>query len=142
MSREILIVDDNDQERNIFSTYLQFVGGTVLEAENGEQGLRVAKEHSPSLILLDLTMPVLDGWATLRLLKADPQTRLIPVLALTAHHLERERLIEAGFCGYLEKPIVPFRVLEEIEACIGSFDGSVVSSEPGSRFGPHGRIPW
>jgi CheY-like chemotaxis protein len=142
MTRELLIVDDNPQERNIFATYFQFVGATVLEAENGEQGLHIAKEHSPSLILLDLSMPVLDGWETLRLLKADPRTHWIPVLALTARHLEWERLKEAGFCGYLEKPIVPFRVLEEVEACIGPLHGGAARSENGANPGFHGRVRW
>jgi CheY-like chemotaxis protein len=142
MTRELLIVDDNEQERTIFATYFQFVGASVLEAENGEEGLRMAREHSPSLILLDLSMPVLDGWETLRLLKADARTHWIPVLALTAHHLEWERLKEAGFCGYLEKPIVPFRVLEEVEACIGPLHGSAARSEHSSSPGSLGRARW
>jgi CheY-like chemotaxis protein len=136
MTREVLIVDDNDEEREIFSTYLQFVGGTVLEAENGAEGLRIARAHAPNLILLDLSMPVMDGWETLRLLKADWKTERIPVLALTAHHLDREILIEAGFCGYLEKPIVPFRVLKEVEACIGPLyrGAATVEHRSGSAF--------
>jgi two-component system cell cycle response regulator DivK len=119
MKKIILIIDDNDHERQIFSTYLRFVGGTVLEAANGQEGIRVAQEHIPNLILLDISMPVLDGWQTIERLKRDPATAWIPVVALTANHLEWQRLREAGFCGYLEKPIVPFRVLEEVEHCIG-----------------------
>ena len=142
MTREVLIVDDNEQERTIFSTYLQFVGGTVLEAGNGEEGLRMARERVPSLILLDLTMPVMDGWETLRRLKADPETQWIPVLALTAHHLDGERLREAGFCGYLEKPIVPFHVLAEIEACIGPLHGGEAGSEHSSGSGHRGGGMW
>lgn len=142
MTREVLLVDDNDQERKIFSTYLQFVGGTVLEAENGEEGLRIAREHAPSLILLDLTMPVMDGWETLRRLKADRLTERIPVLALTAHHLDRKLLIEAGFCGYLEKPIVPFRVLKEVEACIGPLYRRSAGVENGTSSAHRGRRLW
>jgi two-component system cell cycle response regulator DivK len=119
MRKTVLIIDDNDHERHIFSSFLRFVGGTVLEARNGEEGLRMAQEHLPTLILLDLSMPVLDGWETIRRLKQEPLTDWIPVIALTAHHLEWGRLREAGFSGYLEKPIVPFRVLEEVEHCIG-----------------------
>ncbi|HET7321139.1 MAG TPA: response regulator [Longimicrobiaceae bacterium] len=133
MSREVLIVDDNQQERKIFSTYLQFVGGTVLEAANGRQGLEMARAHAPSLILLDLSMPVLDGWETLRLLRADPLIQAIPVIALTAYHLEWKCLKEAGFCGYLEKPIVPFRVLEEIETCIGPLHAGTMRVEESSE---------
>jgi two-component system, cell cycle response regulator DivK len=124
MDREILIIDDNDHERDIFASFLRFVGGTVREARNGQEGLDVARAHRPSLILLDLTMPVLDGWGAIVRLRTDPRTEAIPVIALTAHHLEWERLEQAGFCAYLEKPIVPFRVLEEVERCLGSVDSA------------------
>ena len=119
MSKTILIVEDNPEERRIFSTYLQFVGGRLLEASNGQEGLMVAREHRPELILLDLTMPVMDGWQMIRHLKSDPETHLIPVIAITAHHLPKNVLEEEGFCGYLEKPIAPYRVLEEVERCLG-----------------------
>lgn len=142
VSREVLIVDDNQQERKIFSTYLQFVGGTVLETANGKEALCLARDCSPSLILLDLSMPVLDGWETLRCLKSDSLTCCIPVLALTAHHLEWARLKEAGFCGYLEKPIVPFHVLEEIEACIGPLCWSAGGTEQTSVSPSPGSVPW
>jgi two-component system, cell cycle response regulator DivK len=131
MSRTILIIDDNDLERDIFASFLSFAGGRVLEASDGSEGLRVAGSDAPDLILLDLTMPVLDGWETIRRLKAEPRTRGIPVVALTAHHLEWEQLEEEGFCGYLEKPIVPFRVLEEVERCIGTL-GADMDTEPRS----------
>jgi CheY-like chemotaxis protein len=119
MQRTVLVVDDNEHERAIFSRFLSFVGGQVIEAANGEEGVREAQEHLPTLILLDLSMPVMDGWETLRRLQANPLTEPIPVIALTARHLEWERLAEAGFCAYLEKPIVPVRVLREVERCIG-----------------------
>ncbi|HEV2148925.1 MAG TPA: response regulator [Longimicrobiaceae bacterium] len=119
MSKTVLIVDDNEHERQIFARFLGFVGGSVLEAENGEEGLRMAREHLPDLVLLDLTMPVMDGWEALRRLREDPLTGSIPVIALTAHHLDRAVLEEAGFCAYLEKPIVPVRVMQEVERCIG-----------------------
>jgi two-component system, cell cycle response regulator DivK len=119
MSRIILIVDDNPEERTIFSTYLQFVGGRLLEAADGAEGLSMAREHAPDLILMDLTMPVMDGWEAMRHLREDPATAEVPVVAITAHHLPRERLEEAGFCGYLEKPLAPYRVLEEVERCLG-----------------------
>lgn len=142
MSKTILIVDDCDQEREIFSRYLQFVGGAVLEARNGEEGLRLAGEHRPDLILLDLSMPVLDGWETVRRLKRDPATAHVPVLALTAHHLEWRVLEEAGFCGYLEKPIVPFRVMEEVEQCIGRLHHPRLPAERSSTPEPAPRLPF
>lgn len=119
MGKTILIVDGDEHERQIFSRFLRFVGGTVLEAGNGEDGLRVAREHLPDLVLVDLALPVLDGWGTLRRLREDPLTGWIPVIALTAHPLEPGPLERAGFCGCLEKPIVPVGVMREVERCIG-----------------------
>jgi two-component system, cell cycle response regulator DivK len=121
--RTVLIVDDCEQEREIFSRYLEFVGARLIEACNGEEAILAAMEHLPDLVLLDLSMPVLDGWETIRRLREEPATADIPVVALTAHHLEWERLRDAGFRGYLEKPVVPNRVLEEVERCIGRLDG-------------------
>ena len=117
--KTILVVDDDQAQRRIFSRYLQFTGFRALEATDGDEGVRMARQHAPAMILLDLTMPVKDGWETMEALRNDPATAAIPVAAVTASHLEPERLREAGFCGSLEKPIQPFRVLEEIEACIG-----------------------
>jgi len=117
--KAILVVDDDAAQRRIFSKYLDFTGYRVMEAANGAEGLQMAREHAPALILLDISMPVMDGWETMERLREDPTIGGIPTVALTAFHLEPEQLWEAGFCGYLEKPIQPFRVLEEVEACIG-----------------------
>lgn len=130
MSKTVLIVDDNEHERRIFSHFLHFVGGCVLEAGNGEQGLRLAREHLPDLVLLDLTMPVMDGWETLRRLREEPLTGRIPVIALTAHHLDPAALEEVGFCAYLEKPIVPVRVMKEVERCIGRLAPDIAPAHP------------
>lgn len=122
MSRTILIVDDNPEERGIFSAYLHFVGARLLEAADGADGLAIAREELPDLILLDLTMPVMDGWEMIGHLQADVGLRTIPVVAITAHHLEWERLEREGFCGYLEKPLSPHAVLLEVERCLGALD--------------------
>lgn len=119
MSRTILIVEDDPDERRIFSMYFRFVGGEIVEAGNGEEALRAAADHRPDLVLLDLSMPVMDGWETIRRLQTDPETRHIPVVAVTGHHLPWERLEEAGFCGYLMKPLAPYQVLKEVERCLG-----------------------
>lgn len=125
----VLIVDDNPAEREIFSTFLRFVGGRVVEAGDGEEGLRMVEQHWPSLILLDLSMPRMDGWEMMRRLNANPSTAAIPVIALTARRLDRSEMSQAGFCGYLEKPMAPVNVLSEIEACIGSLAGGWFTRE-------------
>jgi two-component system, cell cycle response regulator DivK len=135
VSKTILVIEDNPEERHIFASYLAFVGGRLLEAENGERGLELARTHHPDLILMDLSMPVMDGWEAMRRLHADEETADIPVVAITGHHLPGERLEAAGFCGYLEKPIAPFRVLEEVERCLGPLTRSVDRSAQDSRDG-------
>lgn len=132
----ILVVDDNPAERDVFTTFLQFAGGQVLQAGDGVEALTMIERHRPRLVLLDLSMPRMDGRETMRRLRQDPSLASIPVIALTAQHLEWEDLEEAGFRGYLEKPIQPFRVLEEVEAWIGPLT-------PGEDpKGPRGTLPW
>jgi two-component system, cell cycle response regulator DivK len=118
-SKRILVIEDNQEERTILKTYLEFIGGSVIEAPNGAAGLELASSETPDLILLDLSMPVMDGWETLRRLQDDARTVDIPVVALTAQHLPLEEMESAGFCGYLEKPATPYTVLTEVERCIG-----------------------
>ena len=115
----VLLVDDNEHERKIFSTYLEFVGCTIITAEDGVDGLRLAEEVRPGMILLDLSMPRMDGWEMMKRLQESQALRRIPVIALTASHLEGDQVEEAGFCGYLGKPLAPYRVLEELERCLG-----------------------
>lgn len=117
--KTVLIVDDNLEERKIFSTYFQFVGGRVVEAPDGQEGVKAARDHHPDLIIMDLSMPVMNGWEALRCLQADADLSGIPVIAVTAHHLPRIELEQAGFRGYLEKPLAPYRVLNEVERCLG-----------------------
>ncbi|CAN5782250.1 response regulator [soil metagenome] len=129
MNTTVLIVEDNPEERKIFSTYLEFIGLNLIEARDGEEGLRMAHVHNPDLILMDISMPVMNGWETARRLKSDPETADIPLIALTGHHLPSKRLEEAGFCGYLEKPLAPYRVLEEVERCLGPLDAERAADE-------------
>ncbi|MEX2374551.1 MAG: response regulator [Dehalococcoidia bacterium] len=126
--KKVLIVDDNLEERKIFSTYFQFVGGHVVEAPDGQEGLKAARDHQPDLIIMDLSMPVMDGWEALRRLQSDADLRRIPVIAVTAHHLPRSELEQAGFRGYLEKPLAPYRVLNEVERCLGPIHGLAVEN--------------
>ena len=117
--KTVLVIDDNPHQRAILSSYLEFVGARVVEAPNGEEGVRLARELRPSLVLLDLSMPVLDGWGAIRRLRTDPATAHLPVVALTATPSDWGRLKMAGFTSYLPKPIAPYTVLQEVERCAG-----------------------
>lgn len=120
--KTVLLVEDQPDNRTIYTTILEHGGYAVLEAENGEEGVSRARESRPDLILLDLSMPVLDGWGAVRQLKSDPATARIPVCALSAHVLfdgDKERAEAAGFECYLTKPIEPKQVLQEVANRIG-----------------------
>lgn len=112
----VLLVEDNEDNRTIYTTILRHVGIDVIEAANGEDGIRMARERRPAVILMDVAMPGIDGWEATRRLKADMDTAHIPVIALTAHAMaeDRQRAAEAGCEGYLAKPIEPRRVVEEV----------------------------
>jgi len=117
----ILLVEDNDDNLRIYSTILTYAGYNVLEATDGESGLATARSEQPNLILMDVSIPKIDGWEVTRILKADPATATIPVVALTAHALasDRERATEIGFDGYIPKPAEPRLVLAEVERRVG-----------------------
>jgi two-component system cell cycle response regulator DivK len=113
----VLLVEDNEDNRTIYTTILRHCGHEVAEAANGEEGIRLARELRPAVILMDVAMPGIDGWEATRRLKADPETAHIPVIALTAHAMaeDRQRAVQAGCESYLAKPIEPRRVVEEVE---------------------------
>ena len=113
---KILLVEDNDDNRLVYRTILDHYGFTVLEAADGEEGIRRARTESPDLILMDVSIPKIDGWEATRQLKADPKTASIPIIALTAHALasDRAKAQEAGCDGYLAKPVEPRKVVEEV----------------------------
>lgn len=118
----VLLVEDNADNRSIYATILLFSGYRVLEAENGVEGVRLARDYRPDLILMDLSMPELDGWGAVEQLKADPATRSIPVFALSAHvpfGNTLQRAAEAGFASYLTKPIEPKQILREVASRVG-----------------------
>lgn len=104
---KILLVEDNELNRDMLSRRLQRHGYEVLCAGDGQSGVAMAQEEMPDLILMDLSLPILDGWEATRRLKADSQTRAIPVIALTAHALpgDREQALQAGCDDYDSKPI-------------------------------------
>jgi CheY-like chemotaxis protein len=120
--KRVLIVEDNFDNRTIYSVLLQHAGYDVIQAPDGAEGVRLATRDHPDVILMDLSMPVLDGWEALKRLKSDPATASIPVFALSAHVLfegDFDRAIQAGFAGYFTKPVEPKRVLQELNERIG-----------------------
>jgi CheY-like chemotaxis protein len=105
MPASILIAEDYDDNRELLRIVLSAAGYRVLEAKNGLECVHIAKEHPPDLIMIDLSMPVLDGWAVCRELKADAITAKIPCVAVTAHaETDRERGLKTGFSAYVSKP--------------------------------------
>jgi CheY-like chemotaxis protein len=103
----ILVVEDNERNLKLVRDVLQFAGYQVISARSGEQGVALARQEMPDLVLMDLQLPAMDGAEALRVLRDDPRTRPIPVVAVTAFAMkdDRERALHAGFDGYLEKPI-------------------------------------
>jgi two-component system, cell cycle response regulator DivK len=127
--RTVLVVDHREEERELLCHYLEFVGAHVLFATTGDEGARAATTHRPDLILLDLSLPGVDRLETIRRLKTSPETAAIPVIALSRHPVDGEELSTAGFCASIDHPFVPYRVLEEVERCIGRLDDPVPGSE-------------
>ncbi|MGH7482187.1 MAG: response regulator [Longimicrobiales bacterium] len=119
--KTVLIVEDNEDNRIVYTTILAHHGYEVLEAKNGEEGIQIARDHHPDLILMDISVPVIDGWKATKILKEDHDTAAIPVIALTAHALaeDRETARSVGCDGYLAKPCEPRTVVAEVEKFIG-----------------------
>ena len=116
----ILVVEDNEENRDSLSRRLQRRGFEVLLAEDGQQGVDMARAERPDLILMDMNMPVLDGWEATRQIKADPAVSALPVIGLTAHAMtgDKERAIAAGCTDYHTKPVEFPRLLGQIEAIL------------------------
>lgn len=121
-AKTVLLVEDNEDNRTVYRTILEHFGYEVVEAKNGEDGIRVAKEERPNLILMDISIPIIDGWEATKILKADEATKDIPIIALTAHALatDRSKAEEVGCDGYLAKPCEPRRVVAEVERFLGA----------------------
>lgn len=130
-TKRVLLVDDSFDNRDIYRVVLEFSGYEVFEAANGSEGVRLAAEVHPDLILMDLAMPVMDGWQALRILRTVPKLLEIPVVAISAHVLVKDAYADAkraGFAEYLTKPIEPKRVLEVVRGLIG--DAASAGSPP------------
>ncbi len=119
---KILLVEDNEMNRDMLSRRLRRNGYEVVIATDGQQGVEMAASESPDLILMDMSLPVIDGWEAARRVRENEATRKIPVIALTAHAMagDREKAIEAGCDDYDTKPVEITRLLGKITALIES----------------------
>ena len=117
---KILLVEDNEMNRDMLSRRLQKRGYEVVIAVDGQQGVTLAQSEGPDLIVMDMSLPVLDGWEATRQLKGAPATRAVPIIALTAHAMsgDRERAMEAGADDFDTKPVELPRLLEKIEVLL------------------------
>ena len=119
---KVLLVEDNEMNRDMLSRRLERKGFDVVYAQDGSVAVELAGSEQPTLILMDMSLPVMDGWEATRRIKADPETKGIPIIALTAHAMagDREKAIEAGCEDYDTKPVDFPRLLGKIESLIGS----------------------
>ncbi|MFC4601278.1 response regulator [Cohnella hongkongensis] len=120
----ILLVEDNELNRDMLSRRLARKGYRVLTAEDGRAGVELAASELPALVLMDMSLPVLDGWEATRLLKSDPKTQAIPVIALTAHAMagDERKAYEAGCDDFDTKPVDLPRLLGKIESALAKLE--------------------
>ena len=118
----MLVVDDFADNREMYSEYLSFSGYDVIEATNGKEAVDAARARLPDIIIMDLSLPVMDGWEATRRLKADDRTRRIPVVALTGHALagHSKGASDAGCDSFLAKPCLPDQLVAEIKRMLES----------------------
>lgn len=119
---KILLVEDNEMNRDMLSRRLERKGFEIAIAVDGQEGIEMARNHTPDLILMDMSLPVLDGWEATRQLKADNITSAIPVIGLSAHAMagDRERALEAGCDDYDTKPVELPRLLDKIASFLAA----------------------
>lgn len=124
--KTVLLVEDNEDNLIIYTTILRFGGYRVVQARDGRAALEAARTVAPDLILMDVSIPYVDGLEVTRRLKSDPATKRIPVIALTAHALpsDRDRALEAGCNGYISKPAEPRAVLAAVRRELGAAEAA------------------
>ncbi len=122
MKARILLIEDNEQNRYLLTFLLEQRGHEVVPAMTGLQGLELATKVRPDLILLDIQLPGMDGYAVARALKSDPRLKSVPIVAVTSYAMvgDREKALAAGAEGYIEKPINPETFVSEVERFISS----------------------
>jgi two-component system cell cycle response regulator DivK len=119
---KVLLIEDNEMNRDMLSRRLMRRGFEVVFAVNGKQGVDLARSEKPDIILMDMSLPIMDGWEATRCLKSDDATRSVPVIALTARAMsgDREKAIEAGCDDYDTKPVELDRLIGKIERLLGN----------------------
>jgi|SRR5687768_8516558 len=122
MPKSVLVIEDDRDARNMYSVVLEHAGYTVYQAEDGPAGIVKAREHTPTMVLLDIGLPSMDGWSVCQVLKTDPRTADIQIVVLTAHAFLNEQAQASGctIIGFITKPAAPLRVLDEIQRLIGT----------------------
>jgi two-component system, cell cycle response regulator DivK len=122
---KVLLVEDNEMNRDMLSRRLIRRGFEVVFAVNGKQGVDLARSEKPDIILMDMSLPIMDGWEATRCVKSDDATRSVPVIGLTAHAMsgDREKAIEAGCDDYDTKPVELDRLIGKIERLLGNGKG-------------------
>jgi two-component system cell cycle response regulator DivK len=122
---KVLLVEDNEMNRDMLSRRLIRRGFDVVFAVNGKQGVDLARSEKPDIILMDMSLPIMDGWEATRCVKSDDATRSVPVIGLTAHAMsgDREKAIEAGCDDYDTKPVELDRLIGKIERLLGNGKG-------------------
>ncbi len=121
MNKTILVVEDNPDNREIMSAVLRHRGYDVVEAEDAETALALVSDRKPDLVLMDISLPRMDGYEATARLRALPHTAAVPVIAVSAHAFLQERRApwEVGFDSYLTKPVAPSRIVEEVDRILG-----------------------
>ena len=119
---KVLVVEDNEMNRDMLSRRLTRRGFQVIFAVDGQQGVDLARSERPDIILMDMSLPVIDGWEATRRVKSDDATRAVPVIGLTAHAMagDREKAIQAGCDDYDTKPVELERLIGKMERLLGA----------------------
>lgn len=125
--KKILIVEDNEQNRRLMRDILKYYGYEIIEAENGEEGIKMAKTHKPDLILMDMQMPVMDGFAATQILKNDGETKNIKIIAVTSFAMvgDKEKILGAGADDYMAKPIDTRQLPKIVENMLTEKGGAI-----------------
>jgi two-component system cell cycle response regulator DivK len=122
MPKKILVVEDAEDNRQILRDLLGMAGYDIVEAHDGAQGVAMATEHKPDLILMDIQMPVMDGYEATRQIKASPELKAIPIMAVTSYALsgDEQKTRDAGCDAYIAKPYSPRQMLAKVREILGS----------------------